>query len=150
MVDQVTNGTIVCGDSLALSGFKIALTYIEASMTGKLSASRGEIVQSVFIGSLKKQVEELLNWSQELKDDFHNYVKSGKWPDGESQEREKLAILLSWFLQWFGVPPSSVIQSAIDRVKPKLMASSVPLSRLLFPSAPINVISEIDVCLSSS
>ncbi|KAF7806553.1 kinesin-like protein KIN-7C, mitochondrial [Senna tora] len=150
MVDQVTNGTIVCGDSLALSGFKIALTYIEASMTGKLSASRGEIVQPVFIGSLKKQVEELLNCSQELKDDFHNYVKSGKWPDGESQEKEKRAILLSWFLQWFGVPPSSVIQSAIDRVKPKLMASSVPLLRLLFPSAPINVISEIDVCLSSS
>ncbi|KAF7837562.1 myosin-6-like isoform X2 [Senna tora] len=28
MVDQVTNGTIVCGDSLALSGFKVSFSYL--------------------------------------------------------------------------------------------------------------------------
>jgi len=116
-------------------------------MNGKLSAPKGGIVQSTFVGSLRKQVEELLNCSQELKDDFHNYLKLGKWPDGESQD--KRSILLSWFLQWFDVPASSVIRTAIDRVKPKLMSSSsVPLLRLFFPRTHIHVISEIDRCFS--
>lgn len=113
-------------------------------MTGKLSGSK-EIIQPVFVASLKKQVEKLLNCSQDLKDDFHDYVKSGKWPDGER------SILLSWFLQWYSVPPSSVMQAAIERVKkPKLPLSSVPLLRLFFPSTPINVLNEIDTCLSCS
>ncbi|TKY56880.1 Anaphase-promoting complex subunit 1 [Spatholobus suberectus] len=147
MAEQVTNGAIVFGDSLSISGFKLALTYIEALMAGKLSAPKGGIVQSTFVGSLRKQVEELLNCSQELKDDFHNYLKLGKWPDGESQD--KRSILLSWFLQWFDVPASSVIRTAVDRVKPKLLSSSsVPLLRLFFPRTHIHVISEIDRCLS--
>ncbi|KAG4953284.1 hypothetical protein AAZX31_14G056200 [Glycine max] len=147
MAEQVTNGAIVFGDSLSISGFKLALTYIEALMTGKLSAPKGGIVQSSFVGSLRKQVEELLNCSQELKDDFHNYLKLGKWPDGESQD--KRSILLSWFLQWFDVPSSSAIRTAVDRVKPKLMSSSsVPFLRLFFPRTHIHVISEIDRCLS--
>ncbi|KAL2665396.1 hypothetical protein AAZX31_02G241900 [Glycine max] len=147
MAEQVTNGAIVFGDSLSISGFKLALTYIEALMTGKLSAPKGGIVQSTFVGSLRKQVEELLNCSQELKDDFHNYLKLGKWPDGESQD--KRSILLSWFLQWFDVPSSSAIRTAADRVKHKLMSSSsVPLLRLFFPRTHIHVISEIDRCLS--
>ncbi|KAJ1401190.1 Anaphase-promoting complex subunit 1, partial [Sesbania bispinosa] len=145
MVDQITTGAIVCGDSLSISGFKLALTYIEALMTGKLSAPKGEIIQSTFVGSLRKQVEELLNCSQELKDDFHKYLKLGKWPDGESQD--KRSILLSWFLQWFEVPPSSAISTAIDRVKPKpTVSSSVPLLRLSFPRTHLSVISEIDRC----
>lgn len=127
---------------------QIALVYIEALVIGKLSAPRGGIVQPIFVATLKKRVEELLNCSQELTDDFRNYVKSGKWPDGESQQ--KRSILLSWFLQWFGVPPSSIIQTAINRVKSKRMASSVPLLRLIFPSTPINVINEIDRYLSCS
>lgn len=115
-------------------------------MSGKLSSPKGGIVQSAFIGSLRKKVEELLNCSQELKDDFHTYLKLGKWPDGESQD--KRSILLSCYLQWFDVPASSVIRLAIDRVKPKLMSSSsVPLLRLCFPRTHINVISEIDRCL---
>nr|KYP73070.1 Anaphase-promoting complex subunit 1 [Cajanus cajan] len=147
MAGQVTNGAIVFGDSLSISGLKLALTYIEALMTGKLSAPKGGIVQSTFVGSLRKQVEELLNSSQELKDDFHNYLKLGKWPDGESQD--KRSILLSWFLQWFDVPTSSVIRTAVDRVKPKLMSSSsIPLLRLFFPRTHIHVLSEIDRCLS--
>ncbi|XP_027940557.1 anaphase-promoting complex subunit 1 isoform X2 [Vigna unguiculata] len=147
MAEQVTKGAVVFGDSLSISGFKLALIYIEALMTGKLSSPKGGIVQSTFVGSLRKQVEELLNCSQELKDDFHNYLKLGKWPDGESQD--KRSILLSWFLQWFDVPASSVIRTAVDRVKPKLMSSSsVPFLRLLFPRTHIRVISEIDRCLS--
>lgn len=146
MVDQIATAAIVCGDSLSISGFKLSLTYIEALMSGKLSSPKGGIVQSAFIGSLRKKVEELLNCSQELKDDFHTYLKLGKWPDGESQD--KRSILLSCYLQWFDVPASSVIRLAIDRVKPKLMSSSsVPLLRLCFPRTHINVISEIDRCL---
>ncbi|XP_027331009.1 anaphase-promoting complex subunit 1 isoform X2 [Abrus precatorius] len=147
MAEQVTTGAIVFGDSISISGFKIALTYIEALMTGKLSAPKGGIVQSRFVGSLRKQVEELLNCSQELKDDFHKYLKLGKWPDGESQD--KRSILLSWFLQWFDVPASSLIRTAADRVKPKFMSSSsVPLLRLVFPRTHINAISEINRCFS--
>lgn len=117
-------------------------------MTGKLSAPKGGIVQSTFVGSLRKQVEELLNSSQELKEDFHKYLKMGTWPDGESQD--KRSILLSWFLQWFDVPASTVIATAIGRFKPKLMSSSsVPLLRLSFPRTHINVISEIDRCFLS-
>ncbi|KAK7300517.1 hypothetical protein RJT34_11363 [Clitoria ternatea] len=147
MSEQVTTGAIVFGDSLSLSGFKLALTYIEALMTGKLSAPKGGIVQSTFVGSLRKQVEELLNCSPELKDDFHKYLKFGKWPDGDSVD--KRSKLLAWFLQWFDVPASSVIRTAVDRVKPKIMSSSsVPLLHLFFPRTHINVIREIDRCLS--
>ncbi|KAI4306842.1 hypothetical protein L6164_030086 [Bauhinia variegata] len=146
MVDQVSNGAVVFGDSLSISGFKLALTYIEALMTGKLSSPRGGIVQPLFVGSLRKQIEELLNCSELLKNDFHNYLKSGRWPEGDER-----SILLSWFLQWFGVPHSSVIKTAIDRFKPKLMSSSsVPFMRLSFPSTHISVISEIDRCFSCS
>lgn len=124
---------------------QLALTYIEALMSGKLSAPKGGIVQPTFIGSLRKQVEEVLNSSQELKDDFHKYLKLGKWPDGESQNKH--SVLLSWYLQWYDVPPSSVTRTAIDRVKPKLMSSSsVPLLRLCFPKTHIDAISEIDRC----
>ncbi|MED6170431.1 hypothetical protein PIB30_030855 [Stylosanthes scabra] len=147
MVGQVTTGAVVFGDSLSISAFKLALTYIEALMTQKLSASKGGIIQSTFVGSLRKQVEELLNGSQELRDDFHRYLKFGTWPNGESQDRR--SILLSWFLHWYDVPSSSAIKTAMDRVKPKLMSSSsVPLLRLCFPRTHINVISEIHRCLS--
>ena len=96
-------------------------------------------------------MEKLLISSRELKDDFHNYLKSGTWPEGESQE--KRAILLSWFLQWFGVPSSSVIKKAVDRIKPRLKlmsSSSVPLLRLYFPRTHIDVVAVIDRCFSSS
>nr|XP_029143708.1 anaphase-promoting complex subunit 1 isoform X4 [Arachis hypogaea] len=148
MVGQVTTGAVVFGDSLSISAFKLALTYIEALMTQKLSAPKGGIIQSTFVGSLRKQVEELLNGSQELRDDFHKYLKLGTWPNGEPQD--KRSILLSWFLHWYDVPTSSAIKIAIDRVKPKLMSSSsVPLLHLCFPRTHINVISEIHRCFSS-
>ncbi|KAK7300514.1 hypothetical protein RJT34_11360 [Clitoria ternatea] len=54
MSEQVTTGAIVFGDSLSLSSFKLALTYIEALMTRKLSAPKGGIVQSTFVGSLRQ------------------------------------------------------------------------------------------------
>ncbi len=117
-------------------------------MSGRLTTSRGGIVQSKFIGSLRKRVDELLNCSLGLKDDFCNYLTSGRWPTVDSH-REKDAILLSWYLQWFGVPAPFVIKTAAEKIKPKLMSSSLtPFLRLLFPSTHINAIGEIDKLLS--
>lgn len=148
MVDQVTNGRVVVGDSLNISNLKLALAYIEAQLSGKLTASKGSIVQSKFMGSVRKRVEELLNYSNGLQNHFSNYLTSGKWPDDESQG-EKNSILLSWYLKWFGVPPPSVIKTAAEKIKPKLVSSSlVPFLRLLFPTTHINAIGEIDKFLS--
>ncbi|KAG6765462.1 hypothetical protein POTOM_029505 [Populus tomentosa] len=107
MTDQVTNGTFIIGDSLALSSLKndeaqylrnlyllsfesgmLALTYNEALLSGRLTTPR--------------------------------------------------------------VPSSSIIKTAMERVKPKLVsASSVPLLRLLLPRTHINAIGEIDKLLVS-
>lgn len=130
---------------------QLAVAYNEALLNGRLSTSRGGIVQSNFIGSLRKRVEDLLNSSEGIKDCLCNYLKSGRWPNGESQG-EKGPILLSLYLQWFGVPSPSVIKAAFDKIKPKLTSSSsfTPLLRLLFPSTDINAIGEIGKLLSSS
>lgn len=128
---------------------QLALAYNEALLSGRLTSSRGGNVQSNFIACLRKQVEELLNCSQDLKDDFCNYVHSGRWPNGESHG-DKRQLLLSWYVQWFGVPSPSVIKVAVEKVKPKLKSSSlVPLLHLLFPRTHINAIAEIDKLFSS-
>ena len=128
---------------------QLALTYNEALLSGRLITSRGGIVQSKFIGSVRKRVDKLLNSSPALKDDFRNYLNSGRWPIGGSQG-EKSSILLSWYLQWFGVPTPSVIKIAVEKIKPKLISSSlVPFLRMLFPSTHIIAIGEIDESLSS-
>ncbi|GLT54489.1 hypothetical protein SLA2020_276820 [Shorea laevis] len=94
MADQVTSGTVVFVDSLFISSLKLALTYTEVLLSGRLITSRGGIVQSKFIGSLRKRVDELLNCSPALKDDFCNYLNSGRWPI-EGSQGEKASILLS-------------------------------------------------------
>jgi anaphase-promoting complex subunit 1 len=55
---------------------QLALTYNEALLSGRLTTPRGSIIQSVFLGSLKKRVEELLHCSEGLKIDFCNYLNS--------------------------------------------------------------------------
>lgn len=118
-------------------------------LSGRLSASKGGIVQSKFIGSVRKRVDDLLNFSPELKEDFCNYLNSGKWPIG-GPLGENGSILLSWYLQWFGVPTPSVIKTAVKKIKPKLLSPSlIPLLRLLFPTTHINAIGEMDKFLSS-
>ncbi|KAH9702559.1 Anaphase-promoting complex subunit 1 [Citrus sinensis] len=127
---------------------QLALAYIDAQLSGKLTTSKGGIVQSKFMGSVRKRVEELLNCSNGLQNHFSNYLTSGKWPDDESQG-DKNSILLSWYLKWFRVPPPSVIKTAAEKIKPKLVSSSlVPFLRLLFPTTHINAIDEIDKFLS--
>ncbi|GAV64914.1 Apc1 domain-containing protein [Cephalotus follicularis] len=143
MADQVTGAAAVMHDSLSISSLKLALTYNEALLSGRLTASRGGIVQPIFIESLRKRVEELLNCSEGLKDDFCNYLNSEKWPNDESGVRNSL--LLSWYLKWFSVPAPSIIKNVVEKIKPKLMSSSsVPLLRLLLPGTHINAIGEID------
>ncbi|KAJ6768158.1 hypothetical protein OIU74_021929 [Salix koriyanagi] len=149
MTNQITNGTFIIGDSLALSSLKLALSYNEALLSGRLTTPRGSIVQSVFLGSLRKRVEELLQCSEGLKIDFCNYLNFGRWPNDQT-EGEKNSVLLSWYLQWFAVPSSSIIKTAMEKVKPKIVsASSVPLLRLLLPRTHINAIGEIDKLLVS-
>ncbi|EXB88404.1 Anaphase-promoting complex subunit 1 [Morus notabilis] len=150
MADQFTSGRVVLGDSLSISNLKLAVAYNEALLGGKLTNSRGGIIQSNFLGSLKKRVDELLNCCEGLKDNFHNYMISGTWPAAEFQGGRN-SILLSWYLQWFGVPAPSVIKTAAEKIRPKLKSSSfVPVLHLLFPSTDINVIGEINKFLSSN
>uniref|UniRef100_A0A2P2JSX6 Anaphase-promoting complex subunit 1 n=4 Tax=Rhizophora mucronata TaxID=61149 RepID=A0A2P2JSX6_RHIMU len=144
MADQAANGTLVFGDSLVISSLKLALTYNEALLSGRLTNTRGGIVQSIFLGSLKKQIEEMLRCSEGLKNDLYTYLDSGRWPSDEKQEGIN-SVLLSWYLQWFGVPASSVIKKSMERIKSKLLSSSsVPLLHLLLPSTHSDAIREID------
>eukprot|EP00257_Ricinus_communis_P020956 XP_015580327.1 anaphase-promoting complex subunit 1 [Ricinus communis] len=150
MADQVKDGTFVFRGSLTISSLKVALTYNEALLSGRLSSSKGGVIQSIFLGSLGKQVEELLTYSEEMKNDLCNYLTSARWPDDETQG-EKSSVLLSWYLQWFGVPDPSMIWMAAEKIKPKLVSSSsVPFLRLLFPTTHINAIGEIDKYLFTS
>ncbi|KAI8540113.1 hypothetical protein RHMOL_Rhmol09G0236700 [Rhododendron molle] len=141
--DQVSGGSSILSDSLFLSSLKLALAYNEALLEGKFPNSRGGIIQSTFLGSLRKRVEELLNHYSELENDLQNYLKSGRWPDENSQHRNP-STLLALYLQWYGVPPPSAVKTAIEKIKRVHKSSSVPLLRLLFPRTRINAIREID------
>ena len=113
-------------------------------LSGRLTTSRGGIVQSIFLGSLRKRVEELLNCSEALKNDLSNYLNMGTWPNNGSFG-EKNSTLLSWYLQWFGVRAPHTIKTAVDKVNLKNISSSaVPLLCLLLPGIHINAIEEIN------
>uniref|UniRef100_A0A803M3V4 Anaphase-promoting complex subunit 1 n=1 Tax=Chenopodium quinoa TaxID=63459 RepID=A0A803M3V4_CHEQI len=149
MTDQVSGNIVTFFDSLFISSLKLVVAYNEALLRGRLSSSRDGIVQSNFLGSLRKRVEELFSCSHEMQTDLHNYLTSGKWPDDKLRGK-KCSLLLSWYLQWFCVPSPSVIQTTMERLKPKLKRSSAaPLLRLVFPRIHVRVISEIDKLLIS-
>lgn len=135
---------------LILCFLQLAIAYNEALLSGKLTTSRGSIVQSNFLGSLRKRVEEILSYCQGLKNDFRNYLDSGRWPSGDIQGVRN-TIFLSWYLQWYSIPDSSLIKAAIGKIKPKFQSSSVvPLLHLLFPRTDINAILEMDKALFSA
>ncbi|XP_058110276.1 anaphase-promoting complex subunit 1 isoform X2 [Magnolia sinica] len=144
MAEQVTGGGVF-GDSLFLSSLKLAVAYNDALVCGKLTCARGGIVQSTFIASLKKRVEDILNYSQG-RDDFLNYLNGGKWPQEKSDGDRNSALILSWHLKWCDIPPAYVIQSAVEKIKSKvpMASSSVPLLRLLLPTTHISALVEID------
>lgn len=136
--------------SLAFST-QLALAYTQAALGGKLTNARGSVVQSIFIGSLRKRLEDLFQYSRHLSDDLHSYLKLGRWPaDGSDGKRR--SIILSWYLQWFGMPSPSVVERAVKKVNAKSVSSSflVPLLRLLLPSTHISALSEIGRLLCSS
>lgn len=127
---------------------QLALAYNEALLEGRFPNSRGGIIQSTFLGSLRKRVEELLNHCSELENDLQNYLKSGRWPNENSQHRNP-STLLALYLKWYGVPPPSAVKTAIEKIKRVHKSSSVPLLRLLFPRTHVNAIREIDkLCFS--
>ncbi|KAF2609946.1 hypothetical protein F2Q70_00007127 [Brassica cretica] len=134
----------VC-DSLSISSLKVALAYNEAVTSGRL-ASSGGFVQSIFLASLGKRCEEILNCSTELKINLRNYLTSEAWSDDSNSKLQKDTMLLSWYLKWFSVPSPSIIRAAVEKIKSKfkISTSAVPLLRLLLPSTHISAISEID------
>ncbi|XP_030534487.1 anaphase-promoting complex subunit 1 isoform X4 [Rhodamnia argentea] len=151
MADLVMNNRDVLCDSVSVSSLKLALAYTQASLGGKLTNARGSVVQSIFIGSLRKRLEDLFKCSRHLRDDLHSYLKLGRWPaDGSDGKRR--SIILSWYLQWFGVPSPSAVEKAVKKVNAKSVSSSslVPLLRLLLPSTHISALSEIGRLLCSS
>lgn len=149
MTDQVQSEIVLSSDSLSISDLKLVMAYNEALLRGRLTISRDGIMQSKFLGSLRKRIEELINYSEEVKTDLRTYFASGKWPD--KLQGEKCPLLLSWYLQWFSVPSPSVVQKALAKIKPKLKtSSSVPLLRLMMPRTHVAVISDISSSLRSS
>ncbi|KAK3042882.1 hypothetical protein RJ639_001155 [Escallonia herrerae] len=149
MADKVTSETSFPGDSLFLSSLKLALAYNEAILKGRLAAIRGGIIQSTFLCSLQKRVEELLNCSPAFRNSLCNYLKSGQWPAEDSQEG-KLSVILSWYLQWYGVPAPSVIKAAVEKIKHIPTSSSVPFLHLLLPRTHTHAVKEMHNFLLSS
>ncbi|WOL06876.1 anaphase-promoting complex subunit 1 isoform X1 [Canna indica] len=146
MWEQVKHSNLIFEDSLFLSSLKLALAYNEALATGKLSSPCGSIIQCSFIQSVRKHIEEILISFPSLCENFFNYLDSGKWPDCRSDSGKMDAILLSWYLIWYGIPSSHVVRSAVEKIKVKAPTSStmVPLLQLLLPTTQAKGILEID------
>ncbi|XP_072985105.1 anaphase-promoting complex subunit 1 isoform X1 [Typha latifolia] len=146
MWEQVKSGHFIFHDSLFLSSLKLALAYNDALITGKLDCTNGGIVQTAFIESLRKRIDGILTASQSLKDNFLNYMEMGKWPSIQNEKGKVEAVLLSWYLLWYGIPPPHVVASAVEKIKLKgpMRGSMVPLLRLLLPTVHAKGIVEID------
>ncbi|XAR71918.1 hypothetical protein NMG60_11018372 [Bertholletia excelsa] len=142
MADQVSTSASTMSDSLFIPSLKLALAYNEALLRRSLVNSRGGIIQSTFIGSLRRRMEELLKYYLGLQSDFHNYLETGRWP-AENSQHSNPSTFLSWYLQWYNVPAPSVIKNAVEKIKPG-HKSSFPILRLLFPRTHVNAIGEID------
>jgi anaphase-promoting complex subunit 1 len=145
MADLLVKSDSNMCDSLSISSLKVALAYNEAVSTGRL-ASSGGFVQSIFLASLRKRCEEVLNCSTELKINLRNYLTSEAWPYDKNSKLQKDIIILSWYLKWFNVPSPSIIKAAVEKIKSKSKnsTSAIPLLRLLLPNTHISVIGEID------
>ncbi|KAH7677904.1 Anaphase-promoting complex subunit 1 protein [Dioscorea alata] len=146
MWEQVLNGHLVFHDSLFLSSLKLALAYNDALVSGQLTSTSGGIVQPTFVESIKKRVEEILTSPYMFKDHFHKYLSLGKWPEEQHSGSKMNAILLSWYLCWFGVPPPHIVRSALEKIRSKVPcpSSMAPFLRMLLPSTHTKAITEID------
>ncbi|KAL8144559.1 hypothetical protein V2J09_017591 [Rumex salicifolius] len=143
MADQGKSDILMFNDSLSLSSLKLALAYNEAVLQGRLTPSLSGIIQPTFLGSIKKRLDDLLNYSPTLKQDLCKYLKNGEWPVG--LHSDKRSLLLSWYLQRFRVPAPFAVQSALAKLKGKALTSArVPLLHLLLPSTHPKAIAVID------
>ncbi|KAL6620059.1 hypothetical protein ACP70R_035198 [Stipagrostis hirtigluma subsp. patula] len=126
-------------DSLFIPNLKVALAYNEALIDGRIT--NGGIIQSTFLESLRKRVEDIFAELPNLKENFSSYMRTGKWPDAEND-----AVLLSWYLQWYSIPSPHVVAYAVEKVKPRVAAgvSMLPLLRLLLPTTHFVGLMEIE------
>ncbi|XP_062231175.1 anaphase-promoting complex subunit 1 isoform X2 [Phragmites australis] len=126
-------------DSLFVPNLKVALAYNEALVDGKIT--NGGIIQSTFLESLMKRVEDIFAEFPNLKDNFSSYLSTGKWPDAQND-----VVLLSLYLQWYSIPPPHVVASAVEKVRPRVPASVsiLPLLRLLLPTTNLVGLMEIE------
>lgn len=126
-------------DSLFLSSLKVALAYSGALVDGRIS--NGGIIQTTFLESLMKRVDNIFAELPSLKANLVNYLGRGKWPDTQND-----MMLLSWYLQWYSIPPPHVVASAIEKIKPRApnRVSMLPLLRLLLPTTHLVGLMEIE------
>jgi len=111
-------------------------------LSKRSTSSKEGIVQSTFLGSVQKRVDEILNSSLEFPKDFSTYMKSGKWPT-EDSERRVSSTLLSWYVRWYNVASPFEVKRALDKIKAINTSSSVPLLHLVFPTTDVTALSEI-------
>ncbi|XP_078435286.1 E3 ubiquitin ligase [Wolffia australiana] len=129
MWEQAKSGHLHFQDSIFLSSLKIAIAYNEAIIQGRLTSPLAPIMQPTFIDSLRWRVEEMLNSSDEIRVDLGAYLQSG-WRHKRGDKSS--AILLAWYLKWFGVPSLHEVKSALVKVNPKVNTSSaVPLLSMI-------------------
>nr|GMD02091.1 anaphase-promoting complex subunit 1 [Ipomoea batatas] len=149
MAEQVTAGASSLDDSIFLYSLKLALSYGESLMSKILTTSKGGILQTTFLGSVKKRVEEILGFSPELQRNLSDYMKSGRWPSDDSLGGQA-STHLSWYLQWYGVPSPYELRRAKEKINALGMPSSIPLLHLLFPRTNVSALGEINssMCLS--
>jgi len=126
-------------DSLFLPNLKVALAYNEAIVDGRITD--GGIIQSTFLESLMKRVGDIFAELPNLKDNLHRYLTTGRWPDAQND-----VVILSWYLQWYNIPPPHVVASAVEKVRPRVPAgvSILPLLRLLLPTTHLVGLMEIE------
>ncbi|EEE63377.1 hypothetical protein OsJ_18189 [Oryza sativa Japonica Group] len=139
MWEHLKIGHFPFSDSLFLSSLKVASAYNEALIDGRITT--GGIIQSTFLESLMKRIEYIFAELPNLHDSFINYLNKGKWPDAQNE-----AVLLSWYLQWYSIPPPHIVSSAIEKVKPRTRTSlsMLPLLRLLLPTTHLVGLMEIE------
>ncbi|KAG9443865.1 hypothetical protein H6P81_015205 [Aristolochia fimbriata] len=140
MAEQMTGGSVP-GDTLFISSLKIAIAYNEALVGGKLGDMGEGIMQSMFIGALKERIEAILSCSLGGSECFRNYLKDLRWSQELSSDRRG-ALLLSWWVKWFGIPSPHVLKSAVEKVRPKLLlgSSALPLLRMLLPTTHVSAL----------
>ncbi|XP_020395119.1 anaphase-promoting complex subunit 1 isoform X3 [Zea mays] len=139
MWEHLKTGNFPFYNSLFLPNLKVALAYNEALVDSRIT--NGGIIHSTFLESLMKRVGDIFAELPNLKDNLHRYLSTGTWPDTQND-----VVVLSWYLQWYNIPPAHVVASAVEKVRPRVPAgvSMLPLLRLLLPTTHLVGLMEIE------